>query len=345
MITYSIVILLLWWFKNKYQYSTNSKLKGWYIVISCGIFVFLATFRDVIPLTDIATYIERYKEVSTFTIKESWEYYELGPGYYLISRLFSFTGLTYYYWLAFIQILYICGFIKLIKKFTTAIPLCLIFYFTIGLFTFSLNGLRQSLAMGLIWFALSLFLEKKWVWATILWIIAYYCHSTALIMLFAIPIYLIRNIKTYYFFIIIVLSLIAVYYQSILLMLTEELNNEHYLSYFDSEKEGYSVTTLIFYSVLILISLYSYRTHIRSFVFKKSVNRYVFALALMAVVTQIFSLSVASAFRLSLYYLPFLCILLANAIKNNVQLTRITIILVSFWLIYTSRAIPYQFMW
>ena len=57
------------------------------------------------------------------------------------------------------------------------------------------------------------------------------------------------------------------------------------------------------------------------------------------------AIRVASAFRLALYFQPFLAIYLANKLDRRRDITLILFVMGTIWLLYTGREFPYKFLW
>ncbi|WP_455585733.1 EpsG family protein [Bacteroides sp.] len=345
MLTYLIVIILLLYFRHLHLSTNNTNSKRWYIILSAGILIFLAAFRYILPGTDIEGYYGKYLDMPSAPLADIWEYNNIGMGYYTIQKLFSLTNLPYYCWFAFVQLLVLSALLRICNRYTSDSILCLLLYFTTGLFSFTITGLRQALAMGLVWHGLMYIIERKNIKSTLLGaslaVIAFYCHSTVLIMLFAIPIYYLRGVKSFYKIFFITLILFIVCYRYTLTLFATQLNDEHYMAYLE---EGSQSTLSIFLFMLLLFIVPIYYLIANKELLSKDIN-FVIGLASLAAFSQLFALFIGSAFRLGFYYNPFLFILIIYSLRNNKNMMNIIIFLCSFWLLYTSRTFPYQFMW
>lgn len=344
MITSLAVILVVFFMHYSLQGNQNPVMiqkKGQqHLFIISFILIFLAAVRKVVPYTDADGYMVIYNTVSKMNFKELAEVETVSIVYTYLAKIFSLTHLSYHFWFAFVELLFLTAFIRVINKFSDDKLLCVFLLYTIGLYGFSLNGQKQAIAMAIIWHGFMDLYEKKYLRSVIMVILAYYCHKSAMVFLLAYIMPFIQKAKSINFLLITSISIIIIFsYTVVLNQLTFFLGDEHYESYLDSN-ESYTASTLIFYIILFSTTFFAKK--------QKTVSEdlpMIVGLAVVAVLSQLFAFRVATAFRLSLYYLPFLIIYVSNQLKNNKPLQYLVFLFGAVWLLYTSRFLPYKFFW
>lgn len=305
------------------------------------IFAFLAALRFVAPGTDTENYMEWYQAMPMMTFEEVIAQRSLSYTYYLSSKMFAFTGLPYQYWFGFLEILFLSGFIRLIKKFATDKIMAMFLFFTCGLFTLSIGPLKQVFAMALIWHGFVDLQEKKYIRAGILALLAYFAHKTSMIFLIAFVLPYVSKLRNIYYTLIVTLIVILLFsYSTVLSSLTDFMGDEHYVEYLMGGSD-YSAVTFIFYLTLLGIGYLCKKAEKQA----STLQRTSIGLAAIAVFSQVFSFRVASAFRLGVYFVPFLLFYLLNNIAQRRGLQYLVFFITSVWLLYTGRTSPYRFFW
>jgi hypothetical protein len=326
--------------QKEYDLVKQSKLERKYVFWATAVLVLLAALRWVIPGSDCDSYVGEYQRMSEMSFNEVVEERDISYVYYLLSKIFSLTRLPYHFWFGFVEFLYVSAFLRIANKFSLDKVLCLFLFYTIGLFSFSFQGMKQILAMALIWHGFMDIYEKKF-WRSAFWaFLAFFCHKTSMVFLVAYILPFIGKFRKFYQLVIVFLSTVLVFgYTSVLNQLTDFMGDEHYLTYLNNGEE-YNATQFIFYFILWCISFFA----------KKQKNesgemRVVAGLAAITVFSQLLAFHVATAFRLSLYFLPFLTIFISNQLKNKKDLQYLIFLFGAIWLLYSGRNSLYKFFW
>ena len=171
----------------------------------------ISACKSVFAYVDLIGYRNRYLTLGGMSITRLWEQYVAGDmkdfGFYAIAKLFSKLGLSTEIWMAAIALFF-------------AVCVCLCFYRAsedifislMGLlalyFRFTLSGLRQTLALGLVLLAYITIVDKKLPAYILLMTAAFLCHSSSLIFL---PAYWIVRIKVNFKQIVIVIAALGIY--------------------------------------------------------------------------------------------------------------------------------------
>ena len=344
MIVIIIVMIILFAMHNALQ-GTQGPLRRQqrekkYVLEVCILFILLAALRYVIPGSDASGFKGDYNGMMLLTFREVFEEKSISYVYFLLSKVFSLTRLPYHFWFGFIELLYVSAFVRMINKFSVDKMMCLFLFYIVGLYSFSFHGLKQILAMTLIWHGFMDIYEKKYLRSAILVFLAYFCHKTSMVFLLAYIMPFLGNFRRIYYILIVGIVTILVFsYTSVLTQLTDIMGDEHYASYLEST-EGYSSSVLFFYFVLFGMAFFSKRQKNET-----SDTRIIVGLAVITILSQLFAFRVASAFRLSLYFLPFLIIYISNQLENKKVLQYLVFLFGAVWLLYTSRFFPYKFFW
>ncbi len=111
------------------------------------------------------------------------------PFYYFCAYLFSQFGFSFLAWKALISVVFIIAVYKLILGYSANVSISYIALITLGLFGFSLSGLRQMIAFSVILFAYPYLREHKLIKFMLMVLIAGLFHSSAWICIFMYPIY------------------------------------------------------------------------------------------------------------------------------------------------------------
>lgn len=323
---------------------TRNKLDGRYSIYICIVLVILAAFRSDMVGADTLAYRMDYENmvyyhdfdslVDRFTISYI--------GYFGLSKLFHMAGMPVQVWFGFVEAFYLFALMQLIKRFSKDKIFSLLVFTTIGLFTFSLAGLKQTTGSALVMLAFISFIEKKYVLTALLAFATYYTHPAALIGLGALPLYYVREKK--WFIPITIAICLAVYSYSMIFMSTmvEILGNEHFESYLVNES-GYSYVTFIFYVVITMISYLNFKSYNGS---DPEFAKLFLGLSTIGCGLQLLAGVSPSLFRLALMYTPFMTILLPNiAYYSNNKLVRYILMgCIIFYFLYTTRNSPYSFV-
>lgn len=187
--------------------------------------------------------------ISNISINENIE-----PGYNAL-RLLILSNTHNYFWLFFITAFIICYcFLRTLKKYSDNYLFSILFFITLGTYSFVFNGIRQGLAMGVFSLATPYILNKRVLPYIIIVIFASLFHKSALVLL---PFYFLAtsNIKDYQK-VIISFTASAVASSAILRYLAS--NNPRYELYTEQVENAGGYLILSFY-VGIAAILYAFK--------------------------------------------------------------------------------------
>lgn len=355
MLIYLLVVLLIMILQyqvHKIKSQTlRNKTEDRYLRIVCWILVLLAALRGSTVGTDTIGYIQDYDAIASFSWADVLERYADYPGYYVLSKICSLLHLPIQILFGIVEGIYVYSIYKFTSRFSEDKLYTILCFEMIGLYSFSLAGLKQTLSMAFVLFYFMVLIDKKYRQAVLLAVVAYLCHHASLIFLFGVALYFIRNWKIYYWALagIVVLSLLGTRFlwTNMLTM----LDNEHYTELYMAD-EGYSNTTMIFYGVLLLVFFIFSGNYGKQ---RKEEARVVLGMSTLAFVFQAFSLISSSAFRLSFFFLPLMIVGFPNAFhrisdKSTGKIVKFAVLLmIIIFFVYSNRnggsVVPYIFFW
>lgn len=322
----------------------RDKSAQFFSYIICALLILLAAFRSDLVGTDTPAYRDDYIHMNQFhSISDIIERYSSSYiGYYGLSKLFHMAGMSVHVWFGFIEAVYLFALMKLINRFSKDKVFSLLVFTTIGLYTFSLAGLKQTLGSALVILAFLCFCKKNYIVTILLACATYFTHPAALIGLGALPLYCMRNSK--WLLPLIILMCVSVYFYSTILIssMVDMLGNDHFESYLVNDS-SYSYVTFMFYTVITFIAFIASKNY--NYADPEYAKLFI-GLSILGCGIQLMAGISPSLFRLALMYTPFMTILLPNAAyysKNN-GVRFILMGCIIFFFLYTNRNTPYSFI-
>lgn len=310
----------------------------------CVILVIMAAFRSDWVGTDTLAYRMDYENLVYYHDFDSLvDRYTISYiGFFGLSKLFSLAHMPVQVWFGFIEAFYLFALMQLINLFSKDRIFSLLVFITIGLFTFSLAGMKQTMGAALVMLVFISFIKKKYLLSALLAFATYYTHPAALIGLGILPLYHVREKK--WFISMTIATCLAVYAYSMTFMTTmvEILGNEHFEGYLVIESD-YSYVTFIFYVVITGVSFLYFKSYNKS---SPEFAKFFLGLSTIGCGFQLLAGVSPSLFRLALMYTPFMTILLPNvAYYSKNKFVRYFLIgCIIFYFLYTNRNLPYSFV-
>ena len=313
--------------------------------------ILVAALRGSTVGTDTASYIRDYKLNEMYSYEEWYDLYDLNPGYFFLSKFFFDIGCSVQVWFGFVAFLYVGSVTKLIYRFSQNIGLSYIMFVTLGFYSFSLAGLKQTVAMAIVLYSFNYLYDSKYIRLFACVGLATFFHYTSLIFAFVFIIAIMKKNKFIYLFLTVGFAIVVFNMRSIFGAAVDVLDQEHYRMYLSSDYK-YSPTTFVVLAAVLLISFVYLKTY-RDVDYKESVMMY--SIMYLGVITQLFSFVVASAFRLAMYFSVFSVILWPNAVSTEKDSTARGYMQLGsafafvLYYIYINRdggsTVPYLFYW
>lgn len=351
MIVYAVVILIILFLRfmlaNNRVGNPDYSLETKYLKIVCGILVVLAGIRGSGVGADTISYIADYINDSSISLAEVIQKHgSIGGGYFFFTKLFSMTGLSVQWWFAVVELFYVFAIYRFVQKFSQDKLISILCLFTMGLYSFSLAGLKQTMSMGFAILAFVALRDKRYPLAVILGIVSFWCHTAAAIFAFGLVSYFLRNQKLYYLYLIVFFVAVILWGDLLWVNSINLLNDEHYSELYADADNIYSSWTFVFYLLLLAFMAFPWR---RYSIENSDESKILYGMTLIATAFQSLATSFSTAFRVAYYFLPFMIVLVPNCcnyMRNYKRIWKIGLCLICiFWSLYTGRENEFTFFW
>lgn len=178
-----------------------SSLKNIAFLTIILLLVLLPSIRGVEVGTDTETYVRIFQSTHSF---QDVLLFKIEIGYSIFSFICSFLFTNYFFLLAFIALIVVTLYSKLIMYLSVNYFLSFYIFITSGIYVFFFNGARQGIAAALTSYAIIYIIKKNFFIYLFIIILAASFHKTAIIML---PMYYLVNRRNDYKVNLIVLAL------------------------------------------------------------------------------------------------------------------------------------------
>ena len=351
MLIYILVILLILFLRNNLLNNPAGELRvkkeDSYLKIVCWILVLLAAFRGVTVGADTLGYWQDYQNMSFFTLKEILDRSADYPGYFILAKMCSLLHLPIQVLFGFVEGLYVYAIYKFISRYSEDKLFSVLGFFCIGMYMFSLAGLKQTLSMAFVLLCFLALEDKKYVKTILLAVAAYFCHHVSLIFIAGVALYFLRKQKLYYVYLSIIVVAILFGTRFLWGEMLSLLENDHYSELY-MEDEGYSTTSMMIYGANLLVLFLFSRNYSKK---RREESRIMLGMSTFAFAFQAFSFVSSAAFRLSYFFLPYMIVAFPNDFNHicNAETRRFVKTGMIFWIIfvfvYTCRHSKYLFFW
>ncbi|WKA50213.1 EpsG family protein [Planococcus liqunii] len=316
MIAYLLLILLwIYFYFILRVVKSNDPHKRFYEALLYGFSLFLLMgLRHSTVGSDIMQYLSTYNNSSFYSYYELLKNSEWGfEAFNIILKNFYINEQGY---LLITSFLIVLAFSVFYFKYSKYIFLSFFLHLTIGLFTMSMSGIRQTLAVGIILFAFQYIIKKKFFIFSFLILLAFTFHNSAIVFF---PVYFLRNIvinrKNGSVILGIVISTLL--FRENLTPLIEFFMPERYTARYDVLSEAYPVNPMIvLIAILIPLVCLILWENVKNLKEKeRKIYSLLFLLSCLNAFTVILSLNSNIIGRLSFYFVTFNILLIPNMIK------------------------------
>ncbi|MBV7508971.1 EpsG family protein [Bacillus sp. sid0103] len=316
------------------------------IVLACfGIFLIQA-FRAETIGHDLISYLPGYHMAESINIFAGERLFNYEIGYIFYSQVFSKLNFSNQWYLAVVALTIIAPIAYVWSKNSKMPGLSVFIYITLGFFTFSFSGLRQSIAMAIVFFSFKYIQKKSLIKFLLCVALAMLFHTTAIIFIFAYPLYYVRFKSIHFLFIIPSLIIIFILKTKIFLLIYRLYRGAA------GDIEATNAYTMLIVMILVLIFAYIFGSKDKQNIRFNSYKNYM----LVAILIQIFASQSSEVMRAGYYYYLFITLLIPEVIKNQRDLkVRILVVgvlilaLMYFFQTTTGNGYldvsPYHFYW
>lgn len=278
--------------------------------------------------------------------KRGWDYDYLEPGFRLLNKICSLTGMNDQFFVAFVGSITIFLYFRFIKKNSDDVYFSVVIFSFFMTYCFIFNGLRQALAMAVILQSVKPLLERKYKSFFIIALIAISFHYSAALFLI---IFIFRfisfkpGIST--FFATVILGILMG------LIVRPLLNVTHYSGYLNSgfDTNGSILNPLLYVALFLVISLLfnqeeDYKDH------------FFYSMFGLATIVYLVSLQLHIVNRMAYYFTPSAMIIIPSLCRAQISKRNRIIMYLSFYALFIVYGIsliilngndilPYEFIW
>jgi len=263
--------------------------------------VLISGLRNSSVGTDAGSYARYYERIVDLTDAFS---VGLEPGYFFLCWLGKQVSSNYISIFLTVAIIITLCFFYGIKKLSVNPTFSIFFLLSSGIFYFHFNGMRQGIAIAILFISM-IFVYERRIWLFLIFVaIASLFHYTALI---ALPIYLVpkKNNLKHIILLFVMVVILIVLYRPILPILGEiEKFNSRYIQYFEPSYEGRG---LIYSSFIVCLSIFFLflKKYIKQYRYFYSFLLNIFLIGVAIILISIAMKSSGSGImRLSSYFRP-----------------------------------------
>lgn len=328
---------------------SNNKQKKIYIY---GVSIFLCViigFRDKSIGVDTASYVKTFlhgiRQMSIHSVLGSVE-----PLYALLSFTIRLFSDNYTVYLFVIALIFVVSVGVLVYRYSKSPVISYIALLSFGFVYFAMAGLRQTVAISILFLAYKYVRERKLIPFLLLCIVAYGFHNTAIIFLLAYPL---ANIKiTWKHFATLgigyfLMSWKSEYVKKFLFDVLKWERLEGYKTY----ESSINLSGFIIQIAIIIFGLFYYRRVVENDSKDLSLYNFAFIGAFFQILTPI----IGEFFRISMYFNIFNILLIANTCKcskayelRNIITIGVVFVLIIYFVLFSGNDpnyIPYYFFW
>ena len=301
------IILTALFFNISQRGKVNNKL---YIYL-CGISLFLVSgLRHETVGNDTIGYIEYFKSL----IQMDWNSVseEREPGFSLLAKFLSVLSDNSTFFLASVAAIFTVSICFLIYKYSKNYFLSFVLLITLGIFYFSMAGLRQIIAMSILMFSIKFVRDRKILPFLLLVFIACFFHNTAICFIL---IYIVSYFKIgwKHLLVFVGFTILAFYYQNVIISVLFNTLALDRLSHYESVDSSISLSGFFVQLGIATYCLAYYKKAIK----RDTTNIIFYNLMFLGILFQMFTPIIGEFFRLSLYFNIFNIILIPNVLMSK----------------------------
>lgn len=150
---------------------------------------------------DANWYVGTYPQIYRLLLNDPTQPYETDPLFSLLTKLFCYLKIPYFWWVFFLGLIYIVAFFNLVYRCSSNTPISVFLFLTTDLFFFAFGALKQALAISFLLIAYCELLnkrERRINWRIVLmFILSFMAHSSALLYVICFCFSLVRLSKAF----------------------------------------------------------------------------------------------------------------------------------------------------
>lgn len=308
---YIVYSLIISFFSNLWKKNNRKEILTFFLWL--GLFIIMA-FRVETVGNDIIRYLNHFESSRWINFFET----SRETGYMIFLKVLIFLGVSKRGYLIIVSFLISAPISWFFFRYSKNVTLSFLFHFTIGIFAFTMSGIRQSIAISLTLFALHFALKRKLLPYLALIFIAINFHTSAIVFL---PVYLLVNLKFKSFKPLIISLLFIVFiiiFNQKVFSFIDIFAPEKYIRIYlmSDDKSQLNILPVIFQFMLPsgVIFLWYWQKRKINNISKEELL--FFYLTIIATVFTVLALNISALYRLSLYFTTCTMVLLSNVLSG-----------------------------
>ncbi len=309
-LTFFIIIFLVSVLGGSKLFVNHKNWQNTYLVVFVGLFLLIG-LRSRTVGTDTTTYVYQFLgKQDRGTLMDIFQN-EPEPFYTLLLVFCQKITDSYTIFLLVFALPISLAFALFLKDHTEDYFLSVVIFAVLGIMYFSMAGLRQTMALGIVLFAFRFAYKRKFFPFLCLCLLAMGFHNTAIIFLLVYPLMNMKVNWTRWLFVAVALVLGLTRNGLVLRVANFLLQGDRFDHYFDGSVDSSLSLTLFLIQFLFLFVCYLFKGE----VLKKDPQAAIFYhMAFMGLIFQAFTPIRGEFFRISMYFSVALCVLVPKAV-------------------------------
>lgn len=328
------------------HFSFKDKKRAVVILTVFGI-VIVQGLRAITVGTDLKSYIPAFHISANWDLIGGYKFQNYEFGFSLLTQWLAKAGANDTQYLLAITLLIHSLIGIIIYKYSENPTLSFLIYICMGIFTFTFSGLRQAIAISIIFFSYVFIKNKKLIPFLVCIVLAMSMHATAIVFVPAYWLYKVRIPRKS--FILIVPLTVAIFV----------LRRQLYILIYSIYKGGSPLVSdtgaYTMLAIMIIIYLVSFLLDVETDIYDEEMNGYR-NMMLAAVIIQIFTSQSDVIGRAGYYYFMFANLLLPRLVlkqrgRQKLLVVTVLVLFIFFFYWWTSlrtgslSTVPYRFYW
>lgn len=326
-----------------YVFLQKASKKNYYFIAAIVLTIF-AALRSSSVGPDGLVYAQAFKDVQSLSYSEIFVVYTKEPIFYATLKLLQEIGVTLQIWYALIGGLFAFAVMYATKLYSEQPLVSVLALFSLGYYTFSFTGLRQTVALSIIILCFCMIEQKKYWIAILLILVASLYHNSALIFLLIVFVRD-RRIKIWQYVMFMLASLVGVmvFEAEVYAFISDIVDSVERLESYAGYTYGLSWAGFIIQLLIFIFCMVLYNGKNKQLLLNTS---------FFGVLFQMLTVLLAEFFRISMYFSIVNILLIGNVYCQNRFTTRskhiARILLVAALILYfinSHTGYEYSFYW
>lgn len=296
--------------KNRINHTTFSEHMAYPVILTIFLWV-IATLRDLTVGTDIIGYSRVFGNLKYYSFAQIPTYHSKDLLFYYGAKLVSIVTDNVHVWLSLIAAAYLFPHMKLIQRYSKDYLLSFLIILALGFYQFSLSGLRQAVALGLVALSYFCIMERQPKRFIVLVLLASLFHTSAIVFLVAYPFSRLKMGIKQLGFIALAFMGLGIFRGAVNAAISIVTSFERFSGYAESTSTLNSSMVFIMLCIILFSGFYVLP--------KKDIptqDQYMMNLLILGLGFQIYSSVIAEFFRIAYYFNISIILLIPNVLAQ-----------------------------